>query len=102
MISAVGQSALVAPGAEALRPGAQAQAAAPAGVSFQSVLNDAVKNVASDLNASEVAARGALTGTTGTREVVDAIMKAERSVQTAIAIRDKLVSGYHELSRMQI
>ena len=102
MISPVGQAALIAPGTGALSPGAQSQAASPAGVSFQSVLNDAVKSVATDLNASEAAARGALTGTTGTREAVDAIMKAERSVQTAIAIRDKLVSGYHELSRMQI
>lgn len=102
MISPVGPTAIVAPGTEAVRPGVQTLAAAPVGVSFQSVLNDAVKSVATDLNASEIAAREALTGKAGTREVVDAIMKAERSIQTAISIRDKLVSGYHELSRMQI
>ena len=36
------------------------------------------------------------------REVVDALMSAEQSLQTAIAIRDKLVTAYLEVSRMQI
>ena len=36
------------------------------------------------------------------RAVADAVMTAEQSLQTAIAIRDKVVSAWLDLSRMQI
>ena len=41
-------------------------------------------------------------GDVTTREVVDSVMSAERSLQTAIAIRDKIVTAYLEVSRMAI
>ena len=41
-------------------------------------------------------------GEADTREVVDAVMSAEQSLQAAIAIRDKIVSAYLEVSRMAI
>ena len=44
----------------------------------------------------------ALKGDADTREVVDAVMSAEQALQTAIAIRDKVVSAYLEISRMGI
>jgi flagellar hook-basal body complex protein FliE len=34
--------------------------------------------------------------------VVEHVMSAEQSLQTAIAIRDKVVSAYQEISRMPI
>jgi flagellar hook-basal body complex protein FliE len=34
--------------------------------------------------------------------VADAVMSAEQSLQAAVAIRDKLVQAYLEISRMQI
>ena len=37
-----------------------------------------------------------------TRDVVDAVMNAEQSLQAAVAIRDKIVSAYLEVSRMAI
>ena len=36
------------------------------------------------------------------REVVDAVMSAEQSLQAAVAIRDKIVAAYLEVSRMGI
>ena len=36
------------------------------------------------------------------QEVVQAVMKAETSLQTALAIRDKAISAYQDLSRMAI
>ena len=69
---------------------------------FGQVLQQTATDAVSSLNKAETAAIEGLQGKAGTREVVDAIMQAERSMQTAIAIRDKLVSAYHELSRMQI
>lgn len=44
----------------------------------------------------------AIRGEANTREVVDAVMSAEQSLQTAIAIRDKVVTAYLEIARMQI
>jgi len=38
----------------------------------------------------------------GIREVVDQVMAAEQSLNTAIAIRDKVVQAYLEISHMQI
>ena len=44
----------------------------------------------------------AVRGEVATRDVVDALMTAEQSLQTAVAIRDKLVTSYLEIARMQI
>jgi flagellar hook-basal body complex protein FliE len=44
----------------------------------------------------------AIRGEANTREVVDAVMNAQQSLQTAIAIRDKVVSAYLEVARMPI
>ena len=41
-------------------------------------------------------------GDVSVREVVNSVMDAERSLNTAIAIRDKIVQAYLEVSRMQI
>ena len=87
----------------AARPtGATAEAAPIAGASFQ----DALKQIAADSvqtlsNAEAVSIQG-LSGKAQTREVVDAVMQAEQTLQTAIAIRDKIVTAYLELSRMSI
>jgi flagellar hook-basal body complex protein FliE len=43
-----------------------------------------------------------MTGDVPTRDVVNAVMDAEQSLQTAIAIRDKIVQAYLEISRMPI
>jgi len=41
-------------------------------------------------------------GTATTREVVDAVMQAQQTLQTAIAIRDKVVSAFLDVTRMQM
>jgi flagellar hook-basal body complex protein FliE len=35
-------------------------------------------------------------------KVVESIMSAQRSLQSALAIRDKVVTAYQEISRMNI
>jgi len=54
------------------------------------------------LETAETMSIGAIRGEVETREVVDAVMSAEQSLQAAIAIRDKIVQAYLEVSRMQI
>ena len=41
-------------------------------------------------------------GNASTQAVVDAVMGAERALQTAVVIRDKVVAAYQEISRMAI
>jgi flagellar hook-basal body complex protein FliE len=41
-------------------------------------------------------------GNATVQQVVEAVMSAEQTLQGAVAIRDKVVAAYLELSRMQI
>jgi flagellar hook-basal body complex protein FliE len=72
----------------------------------QTTFADAVADVADrtigKLRSAEEMSLAALKGEADTREVVDAVMSAEQTLQTAIAIRDKIVTAYLEVSRMAI
>ena len=54
------------------------------------------------LSSAENVSMDALTGEASTREVVDAVMEAERTVRLASAMRDKVVAAWLDLSRMSI
>jgi len=72
------------------------------GASFGSALATAAGRTIGTLEQAEQLSALALQGRGDTREVVDAVMSAEQSLQAAIAIRDKIVTSYLEISRMQI
>jgi flagellar hook-basal body complex protein FliE len=74
---------------------------APA-ASFAGMLAEAAGKTVATLEGAEALSVKALTGEAQTRDVVDAVMSAEQSLQTAIAIRDKIVTAWLEVSRMQI
>ena len=71
-------------------------------VSFAQMLGDMASDMAGALKLSETKSFEAIQGKASTREVVDAVMNAEQALQTAIAIRDKVVTAYLEVARMQI
>ena len=48
------------------------------------------------------AAIGGVQGQMPTQMVVDMVMSAERDLQTMIALRDKAVNAFQEISRMSI
>ncbi len=75
---------------------------AKAGGDFKELLASVSRAAVSDIGAAENLSVQALNGETDARQVVDAVMSAERSLQTAIAIRDKIVTAYLEVSRMSI
>lgn len=89
-------------------PFADGAAAAPSpaasGVtSFAAALATGVERTVGQLQSAESLSLNALGGKDiSAREVVDAVMSAEQSLQAAIAIRDKIVSAYLEVSRMAI
>ncbi len=81
---------------------AAAAQGAVAQTSFGQVMSDMASEMVSTLKAGETKSFEAIQGKASTREVVDAVMNAEQTLQTAIAIRDKVVTAYLEIARMQI
>lgn len=82
--------------------GNTAQPSTNVGTSFANMVGEAATRVADNLQQAEQLSMKALQGEGDTRAVVDAVMSAEQSLQAAIAIRDKIVSAYLEISRMTI
>ena len=79
------------------------QTAAANGVgTFADALASAGENTINKLNTAESLAIDGIRGDAGPREVAEAVMSAEQSLQIAIAVRDKVVSAYLEISRMAI
>ena len=87
-------------GADLLPGTAGAAAGAPA--TFAEALNRAATRTVDTLEAAEKVSLQALTGGADTRQVADAVMDAQQALQTTIAIRDKIVSAWLDVSRMQI
>lgn len=69
---------------------------------FGSVLQNILGGAAQTLRQGEAAALAGVQGTMPMQDVVEQVMAAERTLQTAIGVRDKFVSAYLEISRMQI
>ncbi|MHC1551704.1 flagellar hook-basal body complex protein FliE [Phyllobacterium sp. K27] len=83
-------------------PAAGAATAAAGQPSFDNVLSQLANSVSGKLQNAEAVSMKSMTGDVPTRDVVNAVMDAEQSLQTAIAIRDKIVQAYLEISRMPI
>lgn len=69
---------------------------------FGSVMADVSQRFMDTMKAGEVAAIQGVQGKASVQEVVQAVMNAEQSLNTAIAIRDKVVAAYQEFSHMAI
>jgi len=70
--------------------------------SFGDVMVQVAANATETLKAGEAAAISGIQGRASVQQVVEAVMSAEQALQTAIAIRDKVVAAYQEISRMAI
>jgi flagellar hook-basal body complex protein FliE len=95
----------LATAAENTLSGMPKQKAAPAdgiGAGFADMLLEAGKSAVSRLDRAESVSVQSLKGDFDPRAVADAVMGAEQALQTAIVIRDKIVTAYLEISRMAI
>jgi flagellar hook-basal body complex protein FliE len=70
--------------------------------SFAEALGQAATKTVDTLQNAEQMSIEALKGNADTRQVADAVMSAQQALQTAIAIRDKIVTAYLDISRMSI
>lgn len=83
-------------------PTTQTPKVADVGGSFEAVLKTIATNSVDSLQNAEKTAIAGLNGKAPVQQVVEQVMAAERTLQTAIAVRDKVVAAYQEISRMAI
>jgi len=69
---------------------------------FGGMLARMVNDTVDTLKSAEAVSISGIKGKASVQQVVESVMAAEQSLQTAIAIRDKAVSAYLEISRMAI
>lgn len=70
--------------------------------SFGQAFQKAMSNAVSTIKGGEQAMMGGLEGRLGSQEVVNAVLAAEHTLQTVVAIRDRAVNAYQEILRMPI
>jgi flagellar hook-basal body complex protein FliE len=80
---------------------AVAQSAQPA-AGFDGVLEQVAADAIGTLKAGEAASISSIQGKVSAQRVVEAVMSAEQTLQMAVAVRDKVVQAYQEVSRMAI
>jgi flagellar hook-basal body complex protein FliE len=70
--------------------------------SFTDMMAQVATSAVDTLKAGEAASIAGIQGKASVQQVVEAVMSAEQTLQTAIAIRDKVVAAYQEIARMAI
>ena len=86
---------------KAAGPGMEARDTAP-GESFGSLVREMIGDAAAAGAQGEEVAAKAMIGQADLTEVVMAVNNAELTLQTVVAIRDKVVEAYQEIVRMPI
>jgi len=70
--------------------------------SFSDAMAQVSQGAIDTIKQGEAASIAGVDGQASVQQVVEAVMAAESTLQTAIAIRDKVVTAYQEISRMSI
>ena len=72
------------------------------GVSFSDFIKEKANQSIDTLRQSEQLSAKAVSGEADITDVVGAVTNAELTLQTVVAVRDRLVSAYQEIMRMPI
>ncbi len=74
------------------------------GVDFQNILKNAIENVNNAQNAAQAKAQAFSAGNydTSLEEVIVSLQKANLSLQGMIAVRNRLVDAYKEVTSLQV
>ena len=70
--------------------------------SFESILKTAIQDTVELNHQAETTAVKHVLGEASVREVVEAVTQAEMGLQTASAVRDRVISAYQDIIRMPI
>jgi flagellar hook-basal body complex protein FliE len=82
------------------KPGMEARDAG--GTSFASMVQSAVSDSVNTMKQGEAASVLGVAGKLDITQVVTAVSNAQLTLQTAVAVRDRVVSSYQEIMRMPI
>jgi flagellar hook-basal body complex protein FliE len=77
-------------------------AGAAAAPTFGALLEQTLGEAIDAGRKGEAIATAALSGRTGLQEVVEAVNAAEVTLQTVVALRDRMIAAYQEILRMPI
>ena len=72
------------------------------GEGFGGALKRAIEGAVDAGRQADAASSGAILGQVGVTETVLAVTRAEMALQTAVAVRDRVVSAYQDVMRMPI
>lgn len=102
---AINPAAAAAAYANAAKMPAGAATASPApgaGPNFADMVKDAVGSVITSGKAAETQAVASATKNAEIVDVVTAVTQAELTLQTVVAVRDKVIAAYQEVMKMPI
>jgi flagellar hook-basal body complex protein FliE len=88
-------------GIDSLQPGATAEPAAAAG-NFATLLGQSLNNAIATGQAAESQALSAVNGGGDLTQVVTAVSRAELTLQTTVALRDRVLQAYQDIIKMPI
>ena len=74
----------------------------PGGLSFSSLLKEGAENAIAAGHKSEELGKQAIQGKADVRDVVAAVNNAELTLQTVVAVRDKVIGAYNDILKMPI
>jgi flagellar hook-basal body complex protein FliE len=69
---------------------------------FQTMLKDAIQDTVATSRGAETTAAKHVLGEASVREMVEAVSQAEMGLQTASAVRDRVIAAYQDIIRMPI
>ena len=78
------------------------QPAAEAGGNFMQLLGQTLDSVGDAGRRADAQAVSAASGKANVVDVVTAVAESETALQTMVAVRDRMISAYEEIMRMQI
>ena len=79
-----------------------ADSASADSVSFGEFLNSSIKSSLETMKAGEAVSARAVTGQADLTDVVQAVTAAEVTLQTVMAVRDRLIGAFQDIMRMPI
>ena len=93
---------LAASALQAVTTTAPAAVSSSGGAGFGEVMSQVSGDALKTLRSAESVSMSGIQGKASVQQVVDSVMSAERTLQTGIAIRDKAVAAYQQISQMQV
>ncbi len=89
-------------GAAASSAATSAASTAAGSADFGSVMSQVSSDAVKKMKAAEATSISGIEGKASTQDVVQSVMSAQESLQTALAVRDKAVSAFQDITKMSI